>query len=189
MLERRGYLEEYVNFWNSRPETNRIWVSVYTPQIGEKSPEDACSRDREILARELPPLAKKYPKLLFHDGLAKAFLRRQRIREIAFLQKCRPITPRILKLASNHVFSAGRLTVHNADAPLAAECTGSEGSKWWGLFKMDIFVSSSVKIGLLMNRLRSRPARPTRWTPRIIRPTVSPKNSSRFNPENPISGP
>ena len=70
MLERAGYLEEYVKFWHERPETNRIWVSIYTPQIGEQSPETLSPADRETLARELPPLAKRYPKLLFNEGLA-----------------------------------------------------------------------------------------------------------------------
>jgi hypothetical protein len=37
MLSRPGYLEEYIVFWN-RPEVNRIWVSLYTPQIGERTP-------------------------------------------------------------------------------------------------------------------------------------------------------
>ena len=32
MVERPGYLEEYVRFWSARSEVNRIWVSVYTPQ-------------------------------------------------------------------------------------------------------------------------------------------------------------
>jgi len=39
MLARPGYLEEYVSFWNAQAEVNRIWVSVYTPQIGEQSTE------------------------------------------------------------------------------------------------------------------------------------------------------
>src|SRR6202035_806400 len=72
MLERSGYLEEYVRFWSARSETNRIWVSVYTPQIGEQSPETLSAEDRVKLTRELPSLGKRYPKLLFHDGLAKA---------------------------------------------------------------------------------------------------------------------
>ena len=41
MMERPGYLEEYVAFWSARPEVNRIWVSVYTPQIGEQSAGNA----------------------------------------------------------------------------------------------------------------------------------------------------
>ncbi len=73
MLERPGYLGEYVNFWSARPEVNRIWVSGYTPQIGEQSPEMLTPEDRETLARQLPPLA--VSKLLFNEGLAQAFLR------------------------------------------------------------------------------------------------------------------
>ena len=57
MLERPGYLEEYVAFWNARPETNRIWVSLYSPQIGEHSPEMLSPADRETVARDLPPPA------------------------------------------------------------------------------------------------------------------------------------
>src|ERR1700676_1092511 len=70
MLARAGYLEDYVKFWSTRSETNCIWVSVYTPQIGERSPETLTAEDREALAGELPSLARRYPKLLFNDGLA-----------------------------------------------------------------------------------------------------------------------
>jgi MoaA/NifB/PqqE/SkfB family radical SAM enzyme len=31
MMHRAGYLEEFVRFWNERPETKRIWVSLFTP--------------------------------------------------------------------------------------------------------------------------------------------------------------
>src|SRR5579863_1806385 len=75
MLSRPGYLEEYVAFWNARAEVNRIWVSVYTPQIGEESVETLAPADREVVARELPLLEAQYPKLLFKRGLAEAFLR------------------------------------------------------------------------------------------------------------------
>src|SRR5208283_4750048 len=34
MLQRPGYLEEYVAFWNGRAEVEHLWVSLYTPQIG-----------------------------------------------------------------------------------------------------------------------------------------------------------
>ena len=44
MLARAGYLEEYVAFWSGRAEVDRIWVSVYTPQIGEQSAEMLTAR-------------------------------------------------------------------------------------------------------------------------------------------------
>src|SRR6267154_3322031 len=74
MLARAGYLEEYVKFWTARPEVNRIWVSVYTPQIGEQSPEMLTPDDRAILAQRLPILHREYPKLLVTDGMARAIL-------------------------------------------------------------------------------------------------------------------
>ena len=53
---------------------NHIWVSTYTPQIGENSAERLRMEDRETIARELPSLGKRYPKLLMSEGIARAFL-------------------------------------------------------------------------------------------------------------------
>jgi MoaA/NifB/PqqE/SkfB family radical SAM enzyme len=165
MLERRGYLEEYVKFWNSRPETNRIWVSVYTPQIGEKSLETLAPADREILAWELPPLAKKYPKLLFHDGLAKAFLRPPKNPEDCLFAKMSANYSADLETRVEPCVFGGTPDCSQCGCAASSGLHWIRGVKVAGPVKIGHFVSSSVKIGLLMNRLRSRPARPTRWTP------------------------
>ena len=34
-VQRQGYLEEFVEFWSANADTRQIWVSLYTPQIGE----------------------------------------------------------------------------------------------------------------------------------------------------------
>ena len=36
---RPGYLEEFIRFWSERAEIERIWMSLYTPQVGEVSEE------------------------------------------------------------------------------------------------------------------------------------------------------
>lgn len=74
MLSRATYLEEYVAFWNARPEVDHIWVSLYSPQIGEESAERLSAEDRERVARELPRLRSIYPKLLLPEGMARAFV-------------------------------------------------------------------------------------------------------------------
>ena len=74
MLQRAGYLEEYVSFWNTREEVDHLWVSLYTPQIGEQSPEMLTATDRAFVARELPRLRKLYPKLLITEGIGRAFV-------------------------------------------------------------------------------------------------------------------
>jgi MoaA/NifB/PqqE/SkfB family radical SAM enzyme len=74
MLSRPSYLEEYVAFWSARPEVDHIWVSLYSPQMGEESPERLLPEDRQRVARELPRLRSAYPKLLVPEGMARAFV-------------------------------------------------------------------------------------------------------------------
>lgn len=54
MLERSTYLEKFISFWGARPEIVRIWISLYTPQKGESSPEMLTAADRDRVAEELP---------------------------------------------------------------------------------------------------------------------------------------
>lgn len=74
MLQRANYLEQYVQFWNGRSEIDHIWVSLYSPQVGEESAERLTTADRERIAHELPALRKRYPKLLLPEGVANAFV-------------------------------------------------------------------------------------------------------------------
>jgi MoaA/NifB/PqqE/SkfB family radical SAM enzyme len=163
MLQRAGYLEEYVNFWSERAGVNRIWVSVYSPQIGEKSPETLTPADRETLALELPSLAKRYPKFLFNEGLARAFLHPPKNPEDCIFAK----------MSANYSadFETRVEPCVFGGTPDCSQCgcAASSGLHWVrgvnvaGPVKIDHFISSSVKIGLMMNRLRSRAAQPPRW--------------------------
>lgn len=74
MLQRAGYLEEYVSFWSSRPEVVRIWVSSYTPQKEERSEEILTAADHQRLVEELLSAQARYPKLLMNAGLGKSML-------------------------------------------------------------------------------------------------------------------
>ena len=74
MMKRPGYLEEYLAFWEARPEVKRIWVSLYTPQQGEHTPEMLTMEERQRVARELPGLRDAYPKLLMNPGIGQALL-------------------------------------------------------------------------------------------------------------------
>ena len=72
-MEQPGYLDEYLSFWTSRPEIDRVWVSIYTPQVGESSPEMLTPKQRAELIEQLPLLKEKYPPLLMTHGIADAF--------------------------------------------------------------------------------------------------------------------
>ena len=125
MLSHVGYMEEYVAFWSGRREVNRIWVSLYTPQLGEQTPEMLGPQDREAIARELPALFKKYPKLLINEGISRTIPRPPNNPGDCLFSKMSANYSADLKAAWNLVFSAGHPTAHNAAAPSAAGCTGS----------------------------------------------------------------
>jgi len=72
-MERSGYLDAYLNFWTDRPEVDRIWPSIYTPQIGERRPEMLTPAQRQDLVAQLSDLRRRYPALLMNDGIARAF--------------------------------------------------------------------------------------------------------------------
>jgi len=171
MLERAGYLEEYVAFWSGREEVNRVWVSVYTPQIGEQSAEMLTIEDRETVARELPELAERYPKLLFNEGLARAFTKPPNSPdECVFAKMSANYSADLTSRVEPCVFGG---------TPDCSQCgcAASMGMHWVrgvnvvGGLKVGHFMGTSIKVGLLMNRLKSSAHKPARWTPGARRPS------------------
>jgi hypothetical protein len=72
-VRRPGYLEEFVKFWSENQDTRQIWVSLYTPQIGEISVERLTKEDRETVVNTLLDLRTRYPKLAMPKGLINAY--------------------------------------------------------------------------------------------------------------------
>ena len=60
---RQGYLEEFIRFWSERTEIERIWMSLYTPQVGEVSEERLDGAAREQVLADLWKLSTLYSKL------------------------------------------------------------------------------------------------------------------------------
>jgi sulfatase maturation enzyme AslB (radical SAM superfamily) len=72
---RAGYLEEFVRFWSDRPETDTIWMSLYTPQVGEVSEERLRPIDRGRVVSDLMALRLRYPKLQINEEILAVFAR------------------------------------------------------------------------------------------------------------------
>ena len=74
MLARASYLEEYVAFWQARPEVDHIWVSLYSPQIGEESEERLRRKIESGWRGSCRRLGRAYRKLLVPEGMGRAFV-------------------------------------------------------------------------------------------------------------------
>jgi organic radical activating enzyme len=171
MLERAGYLEEYAAFWSGRSEVNRIWVSVYTPQIDEHSTEMLGQADRVTLALELPTLAKRYPKLLFNEGLAKAFLEPPKNPGDCVFAKMSANYSADLKSRVEPCVFGGSPDCSQCGCAVSSGLHWVRGVKVVGGLQVGHFIKSSIKVGLVANRLRSRVARSTRWDGNAAKPT------------------
>jgi organic radical activating enzyme len=163
MLARPGYLEEYVSFWSARPEVNRIWVSVYTPQLGEQSPEILTPDDRQALARQLPSLYAQYPKLLFNQGMAQAFLHPPGNPEECLFAKMSANYSADLETRVEPCVFGGSPDCSQCGCSISTALHWLRGIQLAGPVKIDHFVGSSIAVGLLANRLRRSSIRPSRW--------------------------
>jgi MoaA/NifB/PqqE/SkfB family radical SAM enzyme len=72
-VNRDGYIDEFLRFWSAREEVEKIWVSLYTPQIGEVSDERLRPADRQRVVNDLRALRLKYRKLALPSGLIDVY--------------------------------------------------------------------------------------------------------------------
>ena len=74
MMKKPGYLGEFIKFWSAKPEIKKIWMSMFTPQIGASDPEILTLEERRRASAELLVLRRWFPKLEMPEGLIHEFL-------------------------------------------------------------------------------------------------------------------
>jgi MoaA/NifB/PqqE/SkfB family radical SAM enzyme len=72
-VNRPGYLEEFLQVWSPRTEVEKVWFSLYTPQVGECSAERLLPADRLQVVNDLLALRLRYPKLTLPKELIEMF--------------------------------------------------------------------------------------------------------------------
>lgn len=73
MTRRAGYLDEFLAFWTARPEVRKVWMSIFTPQVGAAAPEILTPLQRRDVIQQLLRLREQYPKLDMHASLIREF--------------------------------------------------------------------------------------------------------------------
>jgi hypothetical protein len=62
-----------VKFWSPNPNISQLWISLYTPQVGELSAERLTKADREKVVDDLMRLRARYPKLKMRKGMIDSY--------------------------------------------------------------------------------------------------------------------
>ncbi len=162
-IEQPGYMDRYLEFWNARSEVNRIWVSVYTPQLGEDSAERLTERNRNQLAEYFSSVAGRFPKLTMHKNLMDAFLEPPRSPSDCLFSKLSVNYTADLRTRVEPCVFGGE--------PNCAECgcSISMGMHWLGDIKVAgplrarHLIEGSLAVGRAVNRVLER-GEELRWT-------------------------
>ena len=163
MLQRSGYLEEYVSFWQARPEVDRIWVSLYSPQIGEQSAEKLDVADREFVARELTELCESYPKLLMSPSLARAMLSPPKNPAKCLFARMSTNYTADLRTRVEPCIFGGTPDCSQCGCAVTIGAGHLQEYRLLGPLKAGHLVRGSIAIGSAWNRLRRKSVIPARW--------------------------
>ena len=71
IASRPGYLQEFLEFWCARPQVNKVWFSLFTPQRGATDVEILSPMQRLEVMEELFRLRVLYPKLDMQERVIK----------------------------------------------------------------------------------------------------------------------
>ncbi len=74
IADQPGYLERFLQFWSERPEAKKVWMSIFTPQLGAEGPELLTPAVRAAVIAEMLRLRPLYPILDMHESALKEFL-------------------------------------------------------------------------------------------------------------------
>jgi MoaA/NifB/PqqE/SkfB family radical SAM enzyme len=152
-VENLDYLRQYLSFWSARPEVHHIWMSVYTPQKGEQSPEMLTPPDRARLAETIPALAREYPKFLITAGMAQALLDPpESPAECAFARISANYTADLRTRVRPCVFG-GNPDCSQCGCAISSALHWITNEKLGPVRARDLF-NGSMAIGAAMNRLR-----------------------------------
>jgi MoaA/NifB/PqqE/SkfB family radical SAM enzyme len=163
MLSRPSYLEEYVAFWNARAEVDHIWVSLYSPQIGEESTERLTPENREFIARELPRLRHAYPKLLLPEGMARAFVNPPKNPDDCLFSKMSMNYSADLQTHVEPCVFGGTPDCSQCGCSISSALHWIKDVPIAGPLKVGHMVRGSLSVGSAMRKLRRGVAAPNRW--------------------------
>jgi MoaA/NifB/PqqE/SkfB family radical SAM enzyme len=163
MLQRADYLEQYVRFWDRRPEVGHIWVSLYTPQLGEDSEERLTEEDRELVAERLPRLRPFYPKLLVTEGLAQAFRKPPQNPDECLFAKMSINYSADLRTQVEPCVFGGKPDCKQCGCSISSALHSVEQLRVAGPIRVGHMARWSLKAGTAVGRLRRNLRPPARW--------------------------
>ncbi len=154
LTNRPGYFDEFLAFWSARTEVEKIWVSLYTPQIGEISDERLRPSDRKRAVDDLLELRVRYPKLALPKGLIDVYANPpDSPDECVFARTTRVISADLTTRVTPCQFG-GAPDCSNCGCIASAGLAAVARHHLFGLIPVGAIFDNSFKLGQRVKRLR-----------------------------------
>ncbi|HEY2153874.1 MAG TPA: radical SAM protein [Vicinamibacterales bacterium] len=158
-VNRPGYIEEFLKIWSDRKEIQKIWISLYTPQVGEVSEERLRPVDRELVVADLLALRLKYPKLKLPEGLIEVYAEPPHSPDdCVFAQMTTTISADLTTRITPCQFG-GAPDCENCGCIASAGLAAVGRHKLFGFIPVGQIFAGSLKVGHQVRRMR--PAEPS----------------------------
>lgn len=73
MTRQENYFDRFLDFWSQKPQIKRIWMSIFTPQMGATGPELLTPAERTRVLDDLERLRPLYPVLDVSERILHEF--------------------------------------------------------------------------------------------------------------------
>jgi MoaA/NifB/PqqE/SkfB family radical SAM enzyme len=157
-INREGYLAEFLRVWSERPETKKIWISLYTPQRGEISTERLRPAERQRAISELRALRAVYPKLQAPNGLIDVYANPPSSPEECVFAKTTASVSADLRTRITPCQFGGAPDCANCGCIASAALAAVARHRLLGFVPIGRIFSASVSIGEHVRRRRDRRA-------------------------------
>jgi len=158
-VNRPGYIEEFLRLWSARDEVEKIWISLYTPQVGEISEERLRPSDRAQVVADLRALRLKYSKLALADGLINVYANPPDSPDECVFAKTTTTISADLTTPITPCQFGGTPDCSNCGCIASAGLAALARHRLFGVIPIGSIFDNSLKVGERVRRMR--PAQPT----------------------------
>jgi sulfatase maturation enzyme AslB (radical SAM superfamily) len=159
-VRRDGYLQEFLQYWQDNPHTRLIWMSLYTPQVGELSMERLTPADRARVIAELRRLRLRYSKLQMLDGMLNVYATPPDSPENCIFAKTTDCYSSDLERRIMPCQFGGNPDCSNCGCIASAGLEAIGRHRLKGGIPVGKIFYASLKVGQTVNRLRRRTVQP-----------------------------
>jgi sulfatase maturation enzyme AslB (radical SAM superfamily) len=157
MMKRPGYLRAFLEFWHPRTEIQRVWFSLFTPQVGDELPEILSAAERRQVIEEMLVLREDFPKLDMPKGLIRQFAKPpHRPEDCVFARTTQTISADLETQITPCQFG-GKPDCASCGCIASMGLAAVAAHKLGGLIPIRMLFTASMKIGALRSRRSPRP--------------------------------